>query len=140
MQIKRIACIVWVCILAAGVLAVPVSASEVTANDSQYMMEGIAVPLATNSFSMTIGANATLKTTVSFPLTVGEGVTIKASYSPFAASVDFGLVDSDGVFHYVNITGGNIDHTIWINEGGDYTLQIRNNASYEVEVSGFVNY
>ncbi len=140
MQIKRIACIVWICILAAGVLAVPVSASEATENVPQYTMEGIVTPFATNSFSMTIGANATLKTTVSFPLTVGEGATIKASYSPFAASVDFGLVDSDGVFHYVNITDGNIDQTIWINKSGDYTLQIRNNASYEVEVSGFVNY
>lgn len=140
MQIKRIACIVWVCILVAGVLAVPVSASEVTENVPRYTMEGIVTPFATNSFSMTIGAKTKLKTTISFPLTVGEAVTIKASYSPFAASVDFGLVDSDGVFHYVNITDGNIDQTIWINESGDYTLQIRNNASYEVEVSGFVNY
>ncbi len=70
----------------------------------------------------------------------GETVTIKASYAPFDASVDFGLVDSDGVFHYINITIGSIDETIQINKSGKYTLQVRNNSDGEVKVSGFVNY
>lgn len=56
------------------------------------------------------------------------------------ASVDFGLVDSDGVFHYFNITDGSIDETIQVDESGKYTLQIRNNSNGEVKVSGFVNY
>ena len=73
-------------------------------------------------------------------MAAGETVTIKASYAPFGASVDFGLVDSDGVFHYFNSTGGSIDRTILIEESGRYTLQIRNNSAYQVEVAGFVNY
>ena len=49
-------------------------------------------------------------------------------------------VDSDGVFHYFNVTNGSIDKTIRISESGKYTLQIKNNSDNEVKVSGFVNY
>lgn len=67
-------------------------------------------------------------------------MTIKASYIPFDASVDFRLVDSDGVFHYFNITNGSIDKTILIEVTGKYTLQVRNNSNVEVKVSAFENY
>ena len=73
-------------------------------------------------------------------MAAGETVTIKASYSPFSASVDFGLVAPDGKFYYFNITDGSIDKTIQVDESGNYTLQVRNNSNYEVKVSGFVNY
>ena len=61
-------------------------------------------------------------------MAAGETVTIKASYSPFDASVDFGLVAPDGKYYCVNITDGSIDQTIVVNESGDYTLRIRNNS------------
>lgn len=67
---------------------------------------------ATGSFSMSIAAKTKSLAESSFSLAAGETVTIKASYIPFDASVDFGLVDSDGVFHYFNITDGSIDKTI----------------------------
>lgn len=73
-------------------------------------------------------------------LAAGETVTIKASYAPFSASVDFGLIAPNGVYYYFNITNGSIDKTIQVSESGDYILQIRNNADVEVEVAGFVNY
>ena len=53
----------------------------------------------------------------------GETVTIQASYSPFSASVDFGLVAPDGKFYYFNVTDGSIDETIEVDESGNYTLQ-----------------
>ncbi len=55
-------------------------------------------------------------------------------------SVDFGLVDEAGTFFSFEGTEGSVDKTILIEESGYYTLQVRNNSSYEVEVSGFVNY
>ena len=73
-------------------------------------------------------------------MAAGESVTINASYLPKTASVDFGLVDSDGIFHFVNVTGGSIDKTIRIKESGNYTFAVRNNSSSTIEVSGFVNY
>lgn len=76
----------------------------------------------------------------SFPLEAGETVTIKASYSPFNASVDFGLVDADGYFYYFNESDGSVDKTIEVSKRGNYTLAVRNNSSQEISVSGFVNY
>ena len=89
---------------------------------------------------MAIPAKTKLSASTSFPLAAGETVTIKASYSPFSASVDFGLIAPNGMYYYFNVTNGSIDKTIQVPENGDYTLQIRNNADIEVEVAGFVNY
>ena len=117
----------------------PANAEEETAVLSETEFD-LAIPLATNSFSMTVAAESLVAANSSFSLMVGETVTIKASYAPFTASVDFGLLDSDGVFHYFNVTNGSIDKTIEISTSGQYTLVVRNNSTDEVKVSGFVNY
>ena len=54
--------------------------------------------------------------------------------------MDFGLLDSDGVYHYINVTTGSIDKTIEVPENGSYTLVIRNNSSKSVKVTGIVRY
>ena len=51
-----------------------------------------------------------------------------------------GVVDSDGVYHYVNVTTGSIDKTIEVPENGSYTLMIRNKSSKSVVVTGIVGY
>ena len=140
MQIRRIICASFVCVLAVGTLTIPASAKETVSIYPKKFTINQAIPVATNSFSMSIPANTKSLANSSFSLMAGETVTIKASYAPFDASVDFGLVDSDGVFHYINITIGSIDETIQINKSGKYTLQVRNNSDGEVKVSGFVNY
>lgn len=94
---------------------------------------------ASGSFNMDIPARTKKVADSSFPLSAGETVRIYAVYSP-NVSVDFGLVDDDGVYHYINVTNGIIDKTILISERGNYTLQIRNNSSQTVKVSGFVQY
>lgn len=72
----------------------------------------------------------------SFLLEGGETVTIFA----FSASAVFGLVDSDGIFHYLRASNGTFDKTIKIEERGNYIFAVRNNSSSSVSVSGFVNY
>ena len=64
---------------------------------------------------------------VKFPLEAGETVTINASYSPFSASVDFGLIAPDGYFYYINVKNGSINKTIRVDERGNYMLAVRNN-------------
>lgn len=140
MQISRLLCVVLVCVLTVGALAIPAGAAESVSNAPESVTMNQATPFATNSFSMSIPAKTKSLANNSFSLMAGETVTIKASYAPFDASVDFGLVDSDGVFHYFNITDGSIDKTIQISNSGKYTLQVRNNSDSEVKVSGFVNY
>lgn len=95
---------------------------------------------ATGRFSMDIPGNTAVQASTSFPLEAGEMVTIKASYTPFSASVDFGLIEPDGTFLFVNVTDGSVDQEIEIERRGQYTLAIRNNSSKEISVSGFINY
>lgn len=139
MWLKKVVCIVLSCPFAVGTSTLPANAEEETAVLSETEFD-LAIPLATNSFSMTVAAESLVAANSSFSLMVGETVTIKASYAPFTASVDFGLLDSDGVFHYFNVTNGSIDKTIEISTSGQYTLVVRNNSTDEVKVSGFVNY
>ena len=123
-----------------GTLPVSANAAEIEETAQDNFLMTVFASRATGSFNMSIAAKTKSRAENSFSLAAGETVTIKASYIPFDASVDFGLVDSDGVFHYFNITDGNIDKTILIEETGKYTLQVRNNSNGEVKVSGFVNY
>ena len=77
---------------------------------------------------------------VKFPLEAGETVTINASYSPFSASVDFGLIAPDGYFYYINVKNGSINKTIRVDERGNYMLAVRNSSDDTVSVVGYVSY
>ena len=140
MRVKRIICMVLACVAIVGAVSVPASAAEIEITALENFTDKLIAPFATRSFNMSIPAKSKVRANSSFPLAAWETVTIKASYSPFSASVDFGLVDSQGTFYYFNVTDGSVDKTIQVEESGDYTLQIRNNSNVEVKVSGFVNY
>lgn len=140
MRVKRIICMVLACVAIVGAVSVPASAAEIEITALDNFTDKLIAPFATRSFNMSIPAKSKVIANSSFPLAAWETVTIKASYSPFSASVDFGLVDSQGTFYYFNVTDGSVDKTIQVEESGDYTLQIRNNSNVEVKVSGFVNY
>lgn len=140
MRLTKEICMALACMLIIVTFCVPVNAAEAESIGSETSTLKLAVSRATGSFSMSIPAKSKVLADSSFPMEAGETVTIKASYSPFDASVDFGLVDSDGVFHYFNTTDGSINKTIQIEKRGKYTLQVRNNSDDEVKVSGFVNY
>ena len=95
---------------------------------------------ASGKFDFDIPAKTLMKASSSFPMEYGETVTITASYTPASASMDFGLIDSDGTFYPVRANNGSINQTIRIDLRGNYTFAIRNNSSYTVNVFGFVNY
>lgn len=95
---------------------------------------------ATGKFSMEVPGETSVQASTSFPLEAGETVEIKATYSPFSANVDFGLIAPDGLFYSVNVTDGSVDQVIEIVERGNYTLAVRNNSSTTISVSGYVNY
>ena len=80
-------------------------------------------------------ANTTVKAKSSFPLEVGEVVTIKATYSPFSASVDFGLIAPDNLFYGLNTKSGSFDEAIEVTQRGNYVLAVRNNSSQTIHVS-----
>ncbi len=100
----------------------------------------IAMPLATGRLEHKLPAN--LITPISQPISFEKGETIayNCTYTPKAASLDFGYIDSNNVFHYLNCISGSINKSIEIGQTGQFTLAIRNNESYAVTVTGTVRY
>lgn len=134
MQMKRFFCMVVACATAISCLSMNTGAVSVKESNTELVIQR-----ATGQFNMDVSANSLATASSSFPLEAGETVRINASYSP-DASMDFGLIDSDGRFHYLNVTTGSIDKTIRIEEHGNYTFAVRNNSAKTVTVSGFVRY
>ena len=134
MKVKRLFCMAMTCVLVVCCVCVHAEAVEEAERE-----QDIFTARASGKFSMEVPADTIVKASSSFPLEAGETVRINASYSP-DGSVDFGLIDSDGVFHYLNVTNGSIDRTILIEEKGNYTFAVRNNSSKTISVSGYVNY
>lgn len=135
MKLRQILCMMLVFAMVC-ILELNTSAFESYERDSLE----VSVARASGRFSMEVLGNTTVKANSSFPLEAGETVTIKASYSPFSASVDFGLIAPDGLFYGLNTVTGSFDKAIRVNEKGYYTLAIRNNSKETVHVSGYVNY
>lgn len=106
----------------------------------ERQISGLVTPRASETYYVTIPARSALRASSSFSMAAGETITIDASYTPSAAELDVGLIASDGSFHYFTVTGGRIVKTIRMEEAGTYTLAIRNNAYYAVNVSGSVTY
>ena len=140
MRLKRWLCKAVACVVFFGCVSVPAEATEVEPATSDSMFPMVLNTRATGSFNMIIPANKTLSASSSFPLSVEETVTIKASFNPFSANLDVGLIAPDGNFYYFKVTDGIIDKTIQVSMSGDYTLQIRNNSGFDVELTGFVRY
>lgn len=140
MRLKRWLCMAAACVVFFGCVSVPAEATEVEPATSESMFSMVLNTRATGSFDMIIPANKTLSASSSFPLSAEETVTIKASFNPFSANLDVGLIAPDGNFYYFKVTDGIIDKTIQVSMSGDYTLQIRNNSGYDVELTGFVKY
>lgn len=101
---------------------------------------GSASPQAFNSFQMNLLAGELGKAESSFSLAAGETVTINAVYTPADASVEFGLISPDGLFHPLPGSDGAFKATIEVPTRGQYTLAVRNNSHGEVSVAGVVNY
>lgn len=135
MRLKKLFCPLLALALVISCFGVSVSAEEVSAADSSKV-----ITRATSRFTIDVPAGTLRQANTTFPLDPGEVVTIKASYSPFSANVDFGLIAPNGRFYYVTVTDGSIDQSIEITERGDYTFAVRNNSSYSIQATGFVNY
>ena len=140
MRLKRFFSMLLICMSMISCLCGNAAAVD-SANDLPVVqVSNFAITRASAEFSMTIPAKTAYAASNSFSLEAGETVTIKASYTPFSASVDFGLIAPDGLFYSVNVKSGSVDQTFDIDVRGNYTLAIRNNSSSNISVSGYVNY
>lgn len=133
MKGKKILALVLACMMLFGCLGVCAAAATPQGTDEIVIM-------ATSRFNTTLAANKTAYVGTGFSLAAGEVVTIKATYTPFNASVDFGLIAPDGLFYGLSGSNGSFDEGIQVNQNGVYRLAIRNRSSVAVDVSGYVNY
>lgn len=142
MRVKKIFGSILAGVLIVSGVSMSANAADIAPKNFEHRDRVIELSLerASGSFNMTVPAKSILRADKSFPLEAGETVTIKATYSPFSASVDFGLVDSKGKFHYLTVNNGTFDKTIKVDTRGNYVFAVRNNSSNSVSVSGYVNY
>lgn len=130
---KRLWSVLLVCVFALCCITIPVSAAEIP--DASPVISRVS-----GRIEYSIPANHIAYLTEEVSLDKGETIIYDCTYTPRYSSVDFGYVDSNNVFHYLNCTNGIIDNTIELAQRGQYRLAIRNNASYIVTVSGTVKY
>lgn len=155
MKLKRFLCALLVFGTVTGFLAVPANAAEVTSKDVLWLddlawewvdlptmehWEESLMPRTNTPADGVISAHSTCTLGQTISLQAGDTVTFNCSYSPSPASLDFGLITSDGRFYSINVKGGSINQTIGISQSGSYFVAIRNNSSQTVRVVGFVNY
>lgn len=130
---KRIWSILLACAIAFSMVILPANAAEPP--ESSYVISRVSGRL-----NHKIPAKTTAYLTDEVSLDKGELITYNCTYTPESASMDFGLLDSSNVFHYLNCTGGSFSKSIKVDTPGQYTLAIRNNESYAVTVTGTVKY
>ncbi len=135
MKMKKVFCVVLTLVALVSCFGVSAVATEVAPYNEDFL-----TVRASGKFDMEVPGNSAVKADSSFPLEVGEVVTIKATYSPFSASVDFGVIAPDGLFYGLNTTTGSFDKAIKVNQRGHYYFAVRNNSSETISVSGYVNY
>lgn len=133
MRRKRLISALLACMLLFGCSFLPAAAAE--APDGT-----VGILRVSGRLNGSFPANTITPITQSFTLAKGDIIEYDCTYTPKSASVDFGYVDSQGVFYYLNCTNGSFDHSFEVSRAGQYTLAIRNNASYAVTITGTVKY
>lgn len=106
----------------------------------EYPEDSLVISRASGRLNHSIPSKTTLYLGDDFYLDKDEIISYNCTYSPKSASLDFGLLDSNNVFHYLNCTSGSFSKSIKVDTPGQYTLAIRNNESYAVTVTGTVKY
>ncbi len=135
MRCKQLISTLLACMLFFGCSFIPVKAADIDTPASNSVISRV-------SGRLNYSLPADGITLITQPFSAAKGDTIKydCTYTPKSASIDFGYIDSDSVFHYLNYTNGSINQSFEIARAGQYTLAIRNNESYAVTVTGTVRY
>lgn len=136
----RILCSLLVSAGMLGLLCVPAQAVTSPILSETAMFEETAITRATGSFEMSIGANKNVSADTTFPLAAGETVHIRAYYTPENADIDFGLIDPNGTYHFVNGKDGDINTVIEVPDTANYRLAFRNHSGFTVKIAGIVEY
>ncbi|MCI8551386.1 MAG: hypothetical protein HFF56_00075 [Lawsonibacter sp.] len=116
------------------------SSSTGFATAAEIPGENLITPKVSGTVDHQVSAKAITPINDWFYASSGNSISYDCTYTPSSASVDFGVIAPDGLFYSVNCTNGTIKQSIRIDQSGQCMLAIRNNASYDVVVSGTVKY
>lgn len=133
MKLRKLICI----LLVVSAIMCCMSPSAVAVNGNENESAGV-YSTASIRFDVQPQSSAISRNIMS--LDVGEKVVITAGYTPFSASLEVGILDSDDQFYYMVFTGGNVDMEITITKRGNYRLAVYNTSANTVSMSGYVNY
>lgn len=133
MRLRKLVASILICTLIFGCTATFAGAAEVSS-------EAIVSSRASGSLDIQVSANTIGYVGDWFYASSGDTIKYECTYTPKSASVDFGCIDADGVFYYLNCTSGSISKSIEANQRGQYMLAIRNNSSRSIIVTGSVKY
>lgn len=144
MKLKKVCSFLLICAIMAGYLntsAKAYSSDILYLEDVMYENLGESfVTRASGTLNAEIAPNSIITINESFTMSANGTIKYNCTYTPKTASLDFGIVDSNNHFHYLNVTTGSINKTIRVSQGDTYTLAIRNNSDQTVTVTGTVNY
>lgn len=96
--------------------------------------------MAYGRFTFSVRSNSVGKNASGITFEAGETAVIKGTVSPIDADVEYGFVDSNGLFYGVKAQDGVMDYTFTIGTRGTYYFTVVNNSSVTVSVSGYINY
>lgn len=117
-----------------GCLAGAVRAGDIPPAESSAAAAEAAAPAL---FRTEIQAGQVARADQPLHFVAGEMIRLNVSYMP-AGELNFGFLDPDGKFCYLKASGDHIDKLVIVEKTGDYTLQIRNTASTEIRLSGYI--
>lgn len=155
MKLSRIVCSLLACVVVANCQTVSVHASTFSAENIvwqenmewewidytavAYLDDGV-MPMTSSPANGQYPKQSIRAITQWIDFNANHLVTFNCSYSPSSASIDFGVIASNGRFYYINVKEGSINQAIRISQSGSYQIAIRNNSSQTVRVVGFVDY
>ena len=116
------------------------SSTTTLSGATEVYSETVVSPKVSNTLDHQVPANSVTPVNGWFYASSGDRISYDCTYTPSKASVDFGVIAPDGLFYSVNCTSGTINQSIRIDQTGQCMLAIRNNASYDIVVTGTVKY
>ncbi len=133
MRLRKLVASALICTLIFSCTATFAGAAEVSG-------EVVVSSRASGSLDIQVSANTIGYVGDWFYASSGDTIKYDCTYTPKSASVDFGYIDVDGVFHYLNCTSGSINKSIEVDQRGQYRLVIRNNSPRSIILTGSVKY
>ena len=111
-----------------------IDVSQIESSENDIML------LSGASIRKAVSAHSIGKASPLISLKAGNVVSFDCSYSPASASMDFGILSSNGKFYSINTQIGTINDLLGVSYSGDYYIAIRNNSDQSVTVTGTVEY